>query len=126
MEDRTLVSKMKWIEGELLALKTAHLRGLGTADFCTETTDYHYPNMQLGDAITVKVSFEDDIEEMPFIQTYNAMARFLNPLSASWNNENKTVSILSMCTVGGIDYGGEVKVVASAQIKSIAITKGYE
>lgn len=120
MDERTLISKLKWLKGEILALKTAHRKGLGTANFASATGSLVYTTVSGNDQyLKITVKFADSIAESPVAQCYISNAQYFEQNDIKWDASTHTVTFLYRCYITNISLVVDCKVIATAAIENI-------
>lgn len=127
MDDRNLFKKFKFYKAELLALKTAHERGLGVAKFVSATGSVSFSMYDVIDApiLTITVQFLDDFTQPPYCQVGISTANKFSFNSATWDSDAGT--LVFKFTLQGASQDGvqaDVKAISSAQIQSLGVEKG--
>lgn len=114
------IQRLKAIKRELLDLKTAHERGLGSASFFSEIAQYSYTSVG-GSAtyLVINIAFDSELLNVPYCQCYISNAQYFNPASISVNNN--TISYMFECYVNNVTIDGDIKVIAGAPIQSVNV-----
>lgn len=116
MDAKTFSKKLKEIKAEVLALKQAHEYGLGRADFPWSGQEIIFSQ---GDTITIKVSFADTVENLPYMQFYSKASIqyfYLTLGSGTWANHTYTITQTAPVSSQSVIY-----VVATMPIKDFSI-----
>ena len=122
MDERRLIAKLKDIKRELLALKTAHNKGLGTASFDSKIGYLLYTTMaSVTQYLKITIKFADTVVESPFAQCYLSNTQYFQPYDIKWNPSAHTVVFSYMCYVTNVSLGVYTKVIATAGIESITM-----
>lgn len=114
------VQRIKAIKRELLDLKTASARGLGTVSFFNEIVQYSYTSIS-GSAtyLMVNVGFAETQTNAPYCQCYLSNAQYFNPASISWANH--TLTFMFECYVNNVTIDGSMKIIATAPIQNVNV-----
>ena len=119
MDERTLISKLKWLKREILALKTAHRKGLGTANFASATESLVYTTMGGDDQyLKITVKFADSITESPVTQCYISNAQYFEQNDIEWDASAHTVTFLYRCYITNVSLDVACKMIATATIEN--------
>ena len=112
------IQRLKAIKRELLDLKTASARGLGTVSFFSDIEQYSYTSVG-GSAtyLVINVRFADNQNDAPYCQCYLSNAQYFNPASITWANHTLVLSF--ECYVNNVTIDGSAKIIASAPIQSV-------
>lgn len=125
MEQKTLVATLKHCKEEVLALKTAHERGLGVAEFFSETGSVSYmPEAANVAGVSVEVKFSDEQTEAPYCQCYfgrNLAVNHSGP-EATWDEDAHTLTFTYEALVGGVPLNASIKVISSAPIEELTVS----
>lgn len=120
--DKSLVQKLKWCRRELAALKIAHEQSLEGVSFFTATASKQITIGQLFDRVNVYVNYDENIINEPFCQVYLDNPQFFQK-SLLFYISNQHDLYLDPYWVGSFTTTINVKVISSAEIKSIEIVK---
>lgn len=122
MDTKTFTKKMKSIKRELLAVKTAHERGLGLANFNSEVGHAIYRVMS-GDYPYLKVTaqFTETVENSPYCQCYLSNAQYFQPVQMAWDATTHRVVIVYQCYVNNVTLDMYAKLIATKPIISVTI-----
>lgn len=115
------IQRLKRIKEELLALKTAQLRGLGSASFFSESSEYNFDAIGGTVTLRISVSFASTVDTIPYCQCYISNAQYFNPASISWNEPDKTLSFDYEGYVNNVSLSGIVKVISNNSINNLYI-----
>lgn len=122
MDERALVQKLKWLKREILALKTAHTKGLGTASFASDTSSLLYsPTGGSNQYLKITAKFADSILESPVAQCYISNAQYFEQNDIKWDDAAHTVTFLYRCYITNVSLDVDCKVIATAAIENITM-----
>lgn len=113
------VQRLKRIKSELLALKTAQPRGLGSASFFSAVSDYSFDAIGGTVIFVVSVEYTASQDTIPYCQCYISNAQYFQPASISWNEASKTLSFYYECYVNNVSLNGIVKVITNGSINNL-------
>lgn len=114
------IQRLKAIKRELLDLKTAQARGVGTVSFFDEVAQYSYTS--IGGSATflmVSVGFANTQTVAPYCQCYLSNAQYFNPATISW--ANNTLTFMFECYVNNVTIDGSLKIIATAPIQNVNV-----
>lgn len=122
MGAKTFTKKMKSIQRELLAIKTAHERGLGLANFNSKIGHAIYRVIS-GDYPYLKVTaqFDETVENSPYCQCYISNAQYFQPVQMGWDESAHRVVITYQCYVNNVSLEMYAKLLATKPIISVTI-----
>lgn len=124
MDADTLTQKLKWCKRELLALKTAHQRGLGTASFFSDTDFLSFaPTSYANNFLYITVQF-DSLPYSPYCQCYISSAQYFQPMEITYDTNANQMIFVFMSYLLNVTIPVNAKVIATAEIKSITMTGG--
>lgn len=114
------IQRIKNIKQELLNLKTAQARGLGSVSFFGDIESYSYTSVG-GSASRLRVSvmFSESQANAPYCQCYLSNAQYFNPASINWANHTLTFDY--ECYVNNVTIDGSVKIIASAPMQNVSV-----
>lgn len=118
--NNNFIQRLKAIKRELLDLKTAQARGVGSVSFFGEVVSYNYTSVG-GSAtfLMVNVYFANTQVNAPYCQCYLSNAQNFNPASISW--ANNTLTFMFECYVNNVTIDGNIKVIATAPIQNVTV-----
>lgn len=122
MDTKTLVNKLKSIKRELLAIKTAHERGLGIANFNTAIGHATYTVVG-GDYPYLKITaqFAETVENSPYCQCYLSNAQYFQPVKMEWNESAHSVVIIYRCYVNNVSLDMYAKLISTNFVINVDI-----
>lgn len=127
MNENDFEREIKWMERELLALKTDHERGLGVFDFYQETVEYTAealsPSVFPLRYFYVAVTVADGEPTPPFVQL-SVDPRLKEPLKVVSSNDGKTLTYTFFDNYPFVEITYKIIAISGSKIASMVITEG--
>lgn len=116
------VQRLKRIKQEVLALKTAQPKGLGSANFFGEVVDYEF-SVVSGSPLTMRVvvEFGENQSAIPYCQCYISEAQYFQGKGVSWDGEAKKMYFDFDCYVNNVTLNGQIKVISNGAIGEVYV-----
>lgn len=113
------IQRLKHIKEELLALKTAHAQGLGSANFDSLSDEYNFDSVGGDNIFRVRVVYNENQSDVPYCQCYISNAQYFQPVDVSWESSSRTMTFEYECYVNNVSLSGVVKVVSNGSINNL-------
>ena len=113
------IQRLKHIKEELLALKTSHAQGLGSADFLSAVAEYNFDSAGGNNVFKIRVEFSSTQSDIPYCQCYISNAQYFQPISVNWDNDSKTLVFEYECYVNNVSLSGVIKVITNGSINNL-------
>lgn len=120
MFGKDFVSTLKAIKREVLAMKQAHLRGLGAVNFYSKTHQELFLANYVGSPVNIVIEFDESVSR-PFCQVYLDRPYLLTQTGTEWSEENHTLTVRQLSNVSGVTLNINAYVIATAPVISISV-----